>query len=262
MIKKIAAGVVLLFLLVSWGAGIEIVDTGFRGVKTEFGKVVSESLPEGLYFYNPLTSKIVELDVRTRKQNGNTQAYTKDIQQAALVYTVNYRLDPNQAHKIYESVGYSWENALIPQVLDGAIKNVIGNWNAADLISNRSKAAQDIQDSISGVLKSRGIQIERFELTNIDYSDEFERAVESKVTAIQRASEAENRTKQIEEEARQKVISAKAEAEAMKIKSESLSQNKSLIEYEAVLRWDGKLPQYVGSGAIPFLSMGKPEPAR
>ncbi len=256
MIKKIALAAVVIVVLSAWGMGIEIVDTGHRGIKTEFGKVVSESLPEGLYFYNPLTSKIVEMDTRTRKQTSSTQAYTKDIQQAALMYTVNYRLDPTQAHKIYESVGYNWEQALIPQVLDGSIKNVIGNWNAADLISNRSKAAQDIHDGIASALKSRGIDVERFELTNIDYSDEFERAVEAKVTAIQRASEAENRTKQIEEEARQKVISAKAEAESMKIKSESLSQNKSLIEYEAVLKWDGKLPYYMGSGAVPFIAMG------
>ena len=52
--------------------GFEIVDTGHRGVKVRFGKVVSESLPEGLYFYNPITSQIHEMDVRLIKISNNS----------------------------------------------------------------------------------------------------------------------------------------------------------------------------------------------
>ena len=36
------------------GCGIKVVDTGQRGIQTRFGKIASESLPEGLYFYNPV----------------------------------------------------------------------------------------------------------------------------------------------------------------------------------------------------------------
>ena len=44
------------------GCGIKVVDTGHRGIKTTFGKVVSESLDEGIYFYNPITSAIRSTD--------------------------------------------------------------------------------------------------------------------------------------------------------------------------------------------------------
>ena len=41
----------------------------------------------------------------------------------------------------------------------------------------------------------------------------------------------------------------------MRIKSNALKTNKSLIEYEAVQKWDGKLPQYTGGGAMPFINL-------
>lgn len=42
----------------------------------------------------------------------------------------------------------------------------------------------------------------------------------------------------------------------MEIKSQALAKNKGLTEYEAVLRWDGKLPQYMMGNAVPFLNLG------
>ena len=95
----------------------------------------------------------------------------------------------------------------------------------------------------------------RVEISNIDYSDEFEKAVEAKVTAVQRGSEAENKTRQIAQEAKQKVISAKAEAESMAIRAQALTQNRALVEYEAVQKWDGKLPVYMLGGATPFINV-------
>ena len=48
-----------------------------------------------------------------------------------------------------------------------------------------------------------------------------------------------------------------AVAEAMEIKSEALPKNKGLTEYEAVQKWDGKLPQYMLGGATPFINLNK-----
>jgi regulator of protease activity HflC (stomatin/prohibitin superfamily) len=51
-------------------------------------------------------------------------------------------------------------------------------------------------------------------------------------------------------------VTAKAEAEAMQIKSQALSSNPGLAQYEAVQKWDGALPQNMyGGGAIPFIGV-------
>ena len=238
------------------GCGIKVVDTGHRGIKTRFGEVVSESLPEGFYWFNPLTSAVVEMDTRVQRTDSETDTYTRDVQQAAIKYTLNYRLQQNAAHLMYRDIGRDWEQKLIPQVVLGTLKEVVGKWDAVDLISNRDKAANTAFESIRKNLAERNVEVSRFEITDIAYTREFENSVEQKVIAQQKAIEEQNRTKQIEEQARQKVLSAEAEAKSMQIRAEALEQNAKLVEWEAVQKWNGVLPQYMlGGGSVPFINL-------
>jgi len=256
LLRWIVIAVIVIAVASVAGCGIAIVDTGQRGIKTRFGEVVSESLPEGLYFYNPLTSNIVEIDTRVQRFDGETDTYTRDVQQAGVKYTLNYRLQQNSAHLVYRDIGRDWENKLIPQVVLGTLKEVVGKWDAVDLISNRDKAATAAYDQIRTNLAERFVEVSRFEITDIAYTKEFENSVEQKVIAQQRAIEEQNRTKQIEEQARQKVLSAEAEAKSMQIRAEALEQNAKLVEWEAVQKWNGVLPQYMlGSGTMPFINL-------
>ena len=95
----------------------------------------------------------------------------------------------------------------------------------------------------------------RLDLTNMDFDDGYEAAIEAKVVAVQNAEKAKNETVQIQEESKQKIIEAEAEAKAMQIKTEALSKNKGLVDYEAVQKWDGKLPEFIGGGAMPFINV-------
>jgi regulator of protease activity HflC (stomatin/prohibitin superfamily) len=238
------------------GCGIKQVDTGQRGIKTTWGEVVSGSLPEGLYFYNPISSNIVEMDTRVQRKDGETDTYTRDVQQAAIKYTLNYRLKQDAAHLMYRDVGRDWDDKLVPQVVLGTLKEVVGKWDAVDLISNRDKAGTSAYEAIRANLAERNVEVSRFEITDIAYTREFENSVEQKVIAQQKAIEEQNRTKQIEEQARQKVLSAEAEAKSIQIRAQALERNAKLVEWEAVQKWNGVLPQYMlGSGATPFINL-------
>lgn len=237
--------------------GVGVVDTGYRGFLVRFGQVEGEALAEGIYFYNFFTTSFVEMDTRVEKYEYDSETYTKDIQTAKMHVVVNYSLDKTHAGDVYKTVGKDWENKLIPQTVEGSLKAVIGKWNAVDLISNRAQAQADIQNSIIAALAPKGVDVTRVEITNIDYSKEFEAAVEAKVVAIQEAEKQQNKTVSIREQASQTVISAKADAEAMKIKSEALSQNANLVQYEAVQKWNGKLPEYMMGNSVPFVSLGQ-----
>ncbi len=252
----LAITIVAILVVSIAGCGIKVVDTGHRGIETRFGKVVSESLPEGFYWFNPLTSAVVEIDTRIQRSDGETDTYTRDVQQAAIKYTLNYRLQQNAAHLMYRDIGRDWEQKLIPQVVLGTLKEVVGKWDAVDLISNRDKAANTAFESIRDNLAKYNVEISRFEITDISYTKEFENSVEQKVIAQQKAIEEQNRTKQIEEQARQKVLSAEAEAKSMQIRAEALEQNAKLVEWEAVQKWNGVLPQYMlGGGTTPFINL-------
>ena len=234
---------------------IAIVGVGERGVKVTLGQVSPQSYTEGIHLITPFISKIKNMDVKTQKTYIETDLYTKDIQQAKISYVINYNLQPQNAHKMYREVGTNYVDNILMPVVEGTIKEVIGRWNAQDLVANRESATIDILKKLQAQLEQRYINVTGFQITDINYSGGFERAIESKVTAEQEALKAKNRTVQIQEEAKQKIISAEAEAKSMAIRANALSQNKALVEYEAVQKWDGKLPQYMMGNSIPFINM-------
>lgn len=251
--------IVILFVVPFLGA-CEQVDTGFRGVKTVWGEVDEKagSLPEGLYFYNPITSSIKEVDTRVKAMRGDANTYTKDVQQANIKYVANYHLARDKAHIMYRDVGKGWEDVIVPQIIEASLKKVVGQFEAVDLVAHRAKATSEVSKQIAEALAEKGVVLTNFEMPNLQYLKEFEKSVEAKVVATQRAAQAVNDTKRIQEEARQQVIQAQAQAESMRIRANALTQNKALVEYEAVQKWDGKMPQIItGSGTVPFININK-----
>lgn len=234
---------------------LAIVGVGERGVKVTLGKVSPQSYTEGVHFVTPFISKIHKMDVKTQKSNIATIIFTKDIQQARLEYVINYNLQPENVHKMYKEVGKNYKDTILVPVVEGTVKNVVGSYNANDLVGSRAKATSDILMKLQEQLDDNYINVTDFNITNIDYSDSFERAVEAKTVAEQEALKAKNMTAKVQEEARQKVISAEAEAKSMAIRANALTQNKNLVEYEAVQKWDGKLPQYMMGNSVPFVNL-------
>ncbi|MEE3348623.1 MAG: prohibitin family protein [Candidatus Gastranaerophilaceae bacterium] len=258
-IKSMATPVLVVLLLIMFVVlfnPIAIVGVGERGVKVTLGKVSPVSFTEGVHFVTPFISKIKNMDVKTQKNFMDTEVYTKDIQQARISYVINYNLQPQNAHKMYREVGVAYKDTILMPVVEGTIKDVIGKWNAQDLVANREAAATDIIGKLQKQLESKYINVTGFQITEIKYSDVFERSIESKVTAEQEALKAKNRTVQIQEEAKQKIISAEAEARSMKIRADALAQNKSLVQYEAVQKWNGVMPTYMLGNSMPFIGLG------
>lgn len=256
IMKWAGLGIVALLLLSVVISSIYSIAPGYRGVLVTLGKVSPHSYVNGVGFKIPFVSEMVKVDVRTQKMTKDASSYTSDIQTANLKFNIQYDLVAENVHVLYEKVGMDYENKLVIPALNDVLKEVIGKWQAQELISNLDKARVEITKLLNDRLDKRYFQNAQFLFENTDYSDSFEKAIEDKVIAEQKAQEAVNNTKRITEEANQKIITAKAEAEAMEIKSEALSKNKGLTEYEAVQKWDGKLPQYMLGNSTPFINLG------
>lgn len=253
--KGVVVGSLATVLLVSAVASNTIIGAGERGVRVTWGNVSPEPLTEGVHFKIPFVQQIVKYDIKTQKSSIKTNVYTKDIQQADIAYVLNYNLKPDYAPKMYKTVGKDYQNTVLMPIVEGVLKDVIGKWIANDLISNREEATHNVLVNLKNELKDRGIEVTSFNMTTIQYAPEFEKAVEDKVKAQQKALEAKNKTVQVEEEAKQKLLSAEAEAKSMRIRANALTQNKALVQYEAVKKWDGKLPTYMLGNSVPFVNM-------
>jgi prohibitin 2 len=249
------AALVLMVGLLVTGCGCEVVDTGHRGIEKRFGEVQGEPLTEGLRFYNPITSSIVELSVREEKMEGKTLAFTRDTQSVTIEYSLTFQPTPSKINKLYVQLGEEWAEKIVHPLVLQSIKDVIGQYVADDLVQSREAARSKAYDELRNTLAARDVTVTQLAFTNLDFDDAYEEAVEAKVVAVQKAAQAKNKTVEIEERAKQAIIAARAEAESMTIRSQALSQNKGLVEYEAVQKWNGKLPTYMMGSTVPFINL-------
>lgn len=251
--KKIALALIAINLT---ACGFEVVDPGYRGIETNLGKVVGEPLPEGLHFYNPFTSDIKEFNIRQETWSTKTTIFTKDTQKVDVEFAITYSPDPKMINKIYLDVGREEQlvEKIIKPVVLGSLKDAIGQVIADELVSKRELITKDALNEVRENLADKSVFISDLQFTNLDFDDAYETAVEEKVVATQKAQKAKNDTVTIQEQAKQTVATAQAEAESMRIKSAALAQNKGLVEFEIAKKWDGKLPQYMMGSSIPMIN--------
>jgi regulator of protease activity HflC (stomatin/prohibitin superfamily) len=90
-------------------------------------------------------------------------------------------------------------------------------------------------------------------------------SINSKIKATQMAEQRQNEVAQSTAEANKeiaaaqgvaqsKLIVAEAEAKAIKLKADALKESASLVQWQAVDKWDGKLPT-VSGGNTPFINL-------
>jgi len=232
------------------------VDTGHRGIEVQWKEVTGEPKKEGLYFYNPIKTSIIQMSVKEEKYAGKTSIFTKDTQRTDVEFAVIWSIEPGHVGNLFKDIGNQdqIEDKILRPVVLGSVKDAIGQIIADDLISKRESATQSALDTIRRNLESRHIKISDLQFTDIDFDDNYERAVEEKVVAIQQAQKAKNETVRVKEVAAQTVMTATAQAEAMRIKSAALAQNKGLVEFELAQKWDGKLPQYMFGNSTPMIN--------
>lgn len=253
--KVVKYGLIAITALILIFASTYYIAPGYRGTLTVLGAVSQASYNNGIGLKPPFISTMHKTDVRTKKIQGKAVTYTKDIQTAELTYVLTYNVNPESVYIIYQHIGPDYESKIVTPIISDALKDIVGRWDAQDLVGNRDKARQQILSMLNKKLNKHFFQNVSFLIVNLDYSDNFEDAIEKKVIADQRAQEAVNNTKRIKEEANQRLISADADAKAMAIKAEALEKNKSLVDYEAVQKWDGHLPNYMLGGTFPFVNI-------
>jgi regulator of protease activity HflC (stomatin/prohibitin superfamily) len=266
-------------LLLLWGLmdAFYSVNQGDRALVLRFGKVVDVAEP-GLHFKLPLVDSVEIISVRTRKTTHRLAVYSKDIQSAEVILSLNYSLNPAAVNDIYTKYGVEYEARVItPQIMAKA-KDVFGQYNAVEIVQSRERLTAKVADELQRQFADTGIRIESVQVENIDYSDEYERSVEERMRAeVEVAKVRQNlereklnadmiRTK-AQGQADAQIMAARAEAEAIKLRgeaeataikarSEALAQNQSLIQLIQAEKWDGKLPQtMVPAGALPFLQL-------
>ena len=245
---------VFLIILFTYFSPIAIVRSGYVGVPVMFGKVLDYSYPNGFHLVNPLID-VVQIPVSIQRVPLQTEAASSDLQSVIVQATANYRIQTSDVSKLYFDFQRRYEIELIvPAVLE-AIKSSSAKLNAEKLITDRAEFRRSILATANEKLSRYGIALEEISIENIEFSPSFNEAIEKKVTAEQDALTARNQLEKVKFEAQQTIEKAQAEAEAVRVKAQSIAASPQIVELEAIQKWNGELPQYVGSGSIPFINI-------
>lgn len=253
--KKLPAFIGILVLVVLLASSVFTVKQGTVAVITRFGKVAGVK-EAGLNFKMPLIDK--KHTMVTREQTikfGVDEEFkpltvsTKDMQTISLDLTVsNVTSDPL---KVYTSfTGRQLESLMLPRIKDSVQTN-ISRYTIEEFVSQRAKLADDIYKDVKKDFEPYGIVITNVSITNHDFSDVYEEAVEKKKVAEQAVDteRALQKQKVVEQEARVNLAKLKLEerrleAEANKVETSSITDE--LLQKWWIEKWDGKMPKVTG----------------
>ncbi len=260
-LARIVGGGVVLLLAIWILNPFVVVGPGERGVVMNFGAVQKEVMGEGLHLRVPIMQRVVIMDVKVQKGEGQGDAASKDLQQVTTNVAINYHLNPNRVADTFQTVGTLasvGERIILPAVQE-SVKAATALYTAEELVSRR----QEVRDMIRSLLRERlsknGVIVDEFSIVNFAFSREFSNAIEAKTTAEQLKLKAERDLDRIRIEGEQKITQAKAEAEALSKQKENETENhiemrKIEMQQKAIDKWDGRLPQVTG-GAMPFIDV-------
>jgi regulator of protease activity HflC (stomatin/prohibitin superfamily) len=275
----VMGGAVAIGLLVVLLSTYFTIDQGERGVILHNGAIAGEAEP-GLHFRMPIITSIQKISVQIQKEafektpEGDTrlQAYSRDQQPATIAMAVNYHV--TDASAVYAQFGSlaNMKSRIINSRAYEQLKNVFGQFDAADAIQKRALLNAEvfaaIRSSVRGPVVIDSVQIE-----DITFSTQYEAAVEARMQAIVKQQQAEaDKQKRIidadasayevkaaaDAKAHQIEVQGKAEAGAIQARGDALRNNPSLPTLVAAEKWNGILPTTMVPGnTVPFLNIAK-----
>ena len=240
-------------------APFTIVGAGERGVAVTLGTVSSDVLDSGFHIVNPIAS-IHKFNVQTQKAEADASAASSDLQTVTAKVAVNYHLNPAIVTELYRSVGNNdafVANVVTPAILD-SVKAATASYTAEQLITQRAAVSDAIKQALAVRLTPYAF-VESVAITNFDFSESFNQAIEAKVTAEQNALAARNLLEQKKFEAEQIIVTATADAEAIRIQAEAVQNQggQAYIDLVVANKWDGDLPDTMLGETVPFLNLSR-----
>jgi regulator of protease activity HflC (stomatin/prohibitin superfamily) len=284
---RVVASVILGAAIALFGMSFVIIPSGYTGVKTTFGQIAEETLPNGFNWKTPFI-EFIEIVNNKQQDAGFAQKDSKiwgETSEKVPVYmadvTVTYQIDNEKSAWIYANVSDYKSQLISDAMVASALKDAAVQFTAEQVTvrSNIEPAAQkELQESLDNKYGQNVVHILKVVINNMDFEDSYNEAINQKnlaskqaeAQAIQNQIEIDKATKDAETQriaaeaqATAETAKAQGEADAIRIKAEAEAEaNRKLSESltDNVLRnklydkWNGELPK-VSNDSAPLVSI-------
>lgn len=250
----IIGGILVVILLILFFASFRTVKSGEVGLRVRFGKIVDNSLKEGINYKIPFIEKVVKVNIKVQKVELTTESSSKDLQTITTQLAVNYKVDGDSASNLYRNVGNAYEETILVPAIQESIKAIISEYTAEQTITLRNEVSDKCLDEIQNKVEKYGIVITDFNIIDLDFSEAYNQAIEEKQVAEQKVLTAQQELEKTKIEAEKKIVEAQATKEANDLLKQTLTNEVLLKQF--IEKWNGQLPSsYAGNDILSLFNI-------
>ena len=231
-VANLAGAVAAVFVLIAVFQCFTIIPAGFVGVVDFFGNVSEKTLTPGVNPVNPM-AKIHKFSWQTQEHKETMQVLSREGLTIGLEISVIYRLNPDSAARVYQTIlNGDYEGIILIPQFRAISRAVTASFQASALYSTeREKLSEMIQHELTKVVSPRGVIIESAPLRNVGLPPQLTEAIEQKQRADQESQRMEFILAKERQEAERKRIEARGISDFQTIVSQGIS--------DQLLRWKG-----------------------
>lgn len=251
VIVKLVIGVIAFFIAMSLIMNsVRFVGPGEAAVVfNKFRGMSNITLREGINFVNPITVKSKTYDLKLQKSDfTKIEGMSADNQTITLALAINWKLQPTKLKEIYQTIIGNVEDTIMHNVVLEVAKADLGKYKIGDIAVNRELLRKDIENNLKARMVQYYIDINNISIVDVQFSDEYEKAIEAKQVAQQKALEAEY-AKQA------KIREAEGQARSNELLQQTVTPK--VIQLKWIEKWNGALPTVMSDKSNMLLDMGK-----
>src|SRR4051812_24961691 len=160
------------------------VPQGEEAIVLDWGRAAREDGP-AFHGKNPLSESVVYIDTRQQRLAWDKpwNCYSADQQQATIDFVVLWHVQPDRAIDIlnrFHDVDGLGARAVAP-IAAGEFKDAFGTFTAARAVTERAALAGEAARRLQAALAGTPAVVDSVQIANIQFTPEYEKAVEQKV---------------------------------------------------------------------------------
>jgi prohibitin 2 len=208
---------------------------GYRAVKFNAITGLNDTnYGEGANLAIPFIETPILFDTRFRPTEVATSSGSRDLQIINMAVRVLYAPSVDKLHIVYRQLGVNYAETVLPSIIHEVMKAVIAQFNAGELLVQRSEVSSKIADLLRERASHFNINISDVAITQMTFGREYTAAVEAKQVAQQMAERAKFQVDQALQEKRGAILLAEGEAESATLIGNAMKSNPAFLELRKI----------------------------
>lgn len=191
-------------------------------------------MSEGTHFIIPWFEWPIIFDVRARPRVISSLTGSRDLQMVNVSIRVLSRPNPNEIGTVYSTLGYQYDEKVLPSIVNEVLKSVIAQFNASQLTTKREQVSRQVRDRLVQRAKDFNIIVDDVSLTHLSFGAEYAQAVEAKQVSQQEAERAKFIVEKALQEKRSTIVKAEGEARSAEMIGNAVKNNPGFLELRRI----------------------------